>query len=243
MAQEISSALGVGLKITFPLLSPFNFAFDFPSRPQSPIISLSIIYSYHYPREYVRTARQVLLTLTVIFVSSMASTAPSTDRHCCIHPVLIHIILVNYLIPIPSSDSQELACLVLPIVLWLNLCTGIITTISRETFGGSYDVPPAGYIWSRANNAIHECMRVVVDPIAHFFTCFANHLRHISADGCPSFLTIGTPAPALGPHQLELQNLASCDCSKKDYIINEVPCLLILDGENNVYSYESMDTF
>jgi hypothetical protein len=45
------------------------------------------------------------------------------------------------------------------------------------------------------------------------------------------------------PHQLQSLKVASRDWIKKDYIIKEVPCPLILDATNIVYPYESTDVF
>jgi hypothetical protein len=45
------------------------------------------------------------------------------------------------------------------------------------------------------------------------------------------------------PHQLELLTVASRNWMKKDNIIQDVPCPLILDTANFVYPYESTDVF
>jgi hypothetical protein len=51
----------------------------------------------------------VLLTLTVVTVMVIARTAPSTPQRSGIRPVLIIIILVDYLIPIQWFNGQEVA--------------------------------------------------------------------------------------------------------------------------------------
>jgi hypothetical protein len=63
--------------------------------------------------------------------------APSTARRSEIHPVLIIIILVDYLIPIQWYNSQEVAWLVLPAAWWLNLWAEIIATEPREMLNGA----------------------------------------------------------------------------------------------------------
>jgi hypothetical protein len=45
------------------------------------------------------------------------------------------------------------------------------------------------------------------------------------------------------PHQLEWWKVASRDWIKKDYIMKEVLCPVILDVANIVYRYESTDVF
>jgi hypothetical protein len=67
------------------------------------------------------TALLVLLTLAVVIVIAMARTAPATARVSGIHPDLIIIIIVDYIIPIQRSKGYEVAWLVLPAAWWLNL--------------------------------------------------------------------------------------------------------------------------
>jgi hypothetical protein len=49
--------------------------------------------------------------------------------------------------------------------------------------------------------------------------------------------------PPVGPHLPELWHVAGHNQVKGDYIIKEVPCLLILDTTQIVYPYESTDVF
>ena len=60
-----------------------------------------------------------------------------------IHPVLIIIILVDYLIPIQWSDGQEVAWFLPPVGWLLNLCPEIITSVRRETLTGAFNLPLA----------------------------------------------------------------------------------------------------
>jgi len=67
----------------------------------------------------------------VIIVIAIASMAPLNARRAGIRPVLIIIILLDYLIPIQWSNGQEVAWFVLPAAWRLNLCPEIIATIAR----------------------------------------------------------------------------------------------------------------
>jgi hypothetical protein len=55
------------------------------------------------------TALRVLLTLAVIIAIAIAKMAPSTTGGTRFRPVVINIILVNYLIPIQWSNGQDVA--------------------------------------------------------------------------------------------------------------------------------------
>jgi hypothetical protein len=59
----------------------------------------------------------------------MPRMAPSTTWHSGIRPVLIIIILIDYLIPIQWSNSHEVARLVLQASWRLNLYTEIIAVV------------------------------------------------------------------------------------------------------------------
>ena len=91
---------------------------------------LPILHSLPFPSSYLTTLR-VLLTLAVIIVIAIASMAPLNARRAGIRPVLIIIILLDYLIPIQWSNGQEVAWFVLPAAWRLNLCPEIIATIAR----------------------------------------------------------------------------------------------------------------
>ena len=63
-------------------------------------------------------------------------------------------------------------------------------------------------------------------------------------EGCPPHLRRLTPAAAVvWPQPLELWKVASRDWIKTNYVINNVPCHLILDARNIVYAYESTNVF
>jgi hypothetical protein len=67
--------------------------------------------------------------------------APSTARRTGIHPVVIIIMLVDYLIPSQWSMGQEVALFVLPTAWRLNLCPGFTATMLRETLTGAFNLP------------------------------------------------------------------------------------------------------
>jgi len=105
--------------------------------------------------------------------------APSTARRYGIRPVLIIIILVDYLISNQSSHGQEVAWFVLPAAWEPNLGPGIITTIPRETLTGTLNLPQAGCLRIGAIDLIPKGMGVVPPPIVHLVAGFVNHLPHI----------------------------------------------------------------
>jgi hypothetical protein len=55
--------------------------------------------------------------------------------------VLIIINLIDCLIPIQWSNSQDIAWLVLPAAWWFNLYLEIIVTVSREMLAGAVNLP------------------------------------------------------------------------------------------------------
>jgi hypothetical protein len=79
----------------------------------------------------------VLLTLAFVILIAIIETAPSTAQNSGIHPVVIIILLVDYLIPIELSNAQEVACLVLPAAWWLSLWLVIIVIVPREMLFGA----------------------------------------------------------------------------------------------------------
>jgi hypothetical protein len=62
-------------------------------------LPLPILWTIPNPGRFL-TALHVLLTLAAVIVIAIARTAPSTARRSGIGPVVIIIILVDYLIPI-----------------------------------------------------------------------------------------------------------------------------------------------
>jgi hypothetical protein len=106
-------------------------------------------------------------------------TAHSTALHSGIRPVVIIIILVDYLVPFQWSNGQEVAWLVRPAAWWLNLCPEIIPTITREMLAGAFNLLQAGYLRIGAIDLIPEGMEVVPPPIVHLIVGFVKHLPHI----------------------------------------------------------------
>jgi len=90
------------LPIPHPVLSHLPFPLPiFPSLP--------------CPDSFLTALRVLLLLLTpaIIIDIAIARTALSTMQHSGIRSVLIHIMLVDYLIPIQLSNCQEVAWFVL----------------------------------------------------------------------------------------------------------------------------------
>jgi len=221
----------------------FNNSFPFTvSLPLPLSFPLPILCSLPFPCPFL-TALRVLLTFAIVIVIAIARTAPSTARRSGIGPVLIIIILVDYLIPIQWSNGQEVAWLVLSAAWWLHLCPEIIATVSREMLAGGFNLSRAGCLRIGAIDLIPKGPGVVPPPIVHLIAGFVKHLPHIWAERCTPLPKRWTPPPAVGPYQLELWKVASCDWIKKDYIIKEIPGPLILDAANIVYPYESTDVF
>jgi len=161
------------------------------------------------------------LTLAVVIAIAITRTAPSTAQHSGIRPVLIIIILVNYLIPIPWSNGQEVAWPVLPVPWWLNLSPEIIATIPRKMLTGAFNLPQDGCLQIGAIDSIPEGTGVAAPP--HLVSGFVKHLSHLWAKGCQPLPKRGTPAPVVGQHKLELWKVTSRDWIKKDYMINDLP--------------------
>jgi hypothetical protein len=93
--------------------------------------------------------------------------------------VLIIINLIDCLIPIQWSNSQDIAWLVLPAAWWFNLYLEIIATVSREMLAGAVNLPRAGCLRIGEINLIPEGSGVVPPPIVHLITGFVKHLPHI----------------------------------------------------------------
>jgi hypothetical protein len=69
------------------------------------------------------------------------------------------------------------------------------------------------------------------------------HFADVWAECCTPLPKRWTPAPEVGPHQLELWKVASRDWIKNEYIIKEVPGPLILHATKIVHPYVSTDVF
>ena len=169
--------------------------------------------------------------------------APSTARRSGIRPVLIIIMLVDYVIPIQCSNGQAVAWLVLLAAWQINLCPEIIATVPREALAAAFNHSLAGGLLIRAIELIPEDTEVVPPPIVHLIVGFAEHLPHLWVEGCAPLAKRWTPAPAVQPHQLELWKVASRDWIKNDYLMKEIPGPLMLDTTNIVYPYECTDVF
>jgi len=198
--------------------------------------------SVHFPSPFLTTLG-VLITVAVIIVIVIARTAPSTARRSGILPVPIVIILSKYLIPIQWSNGQEVAWFILPAAWRLNYCREIIRIVARDTLNGAFNLPRTGRLRNGAIYLIPESMGVVPPPMVHLVAGFVKHMPHIWAEGSPLLPKRRNPAPAVRAHEVELWKVASRDWIKKDYIKEEVPCPLVLDTANIVYTYESTDVF
>jgi len=157
------------LNNTFPFTVSLPLPLPFP---------LPVLSRLPFPGPFL-TALRVLLTLAVVLVIAIASTAPSTARRTGIRPVVIIIILVDYLILIQWSNGQEVAWFVLPTAWRFNLCPGIIATIPREILTGAFNLPRAGCLRIGAIDLIPEGTGIVPPPIVHLVTGFVKHLPHI----------------------------------------------------------------
>jgi hypothetical protein len=115
----------------------------------------------------------------VVIVIAIARTAPSTAWPSGIRPVLIIIILVDYPIPIQSSNSQEVAWLVVPAAWGFNLCLEIIATVPGETLAGAFHLRRAGCLQIGAIDLIPERTGGDLPPIVHLVAGFVKHLPHI----------------------------------------------------------------
>jgi uncharacterized membrane protein len=79
--------------------------------------------------------------VAVIIVIAIAMKTPSPARCSGIRPVVIIIILIDYLIPIQWSNSQSVAWFVLLAAGRLNLCREIIATIPTEMLTCALNLP------------------------------------------------------------------------------------------------------
>jgi hypothetical protein len=182
----------------------FNNTFSFTVSIPLPLpFPLPVLCSFPFPTPFL-TSLRVLLTLAIVIVIAIAKTAPSTARRSGIRPVLIIIILVDYLIPIPWSNGQEVAWLVLPGAWWFNLGPEIIATVPRETLAGAFILRRADCLRIAAIDLIPEGIGVIPPPIVPLVTGFVKHLPNIGAEGSPPLRNRRTPAPALQPHHLVL---------------------------------------
>jgi hypothetical protein len=123
---------------------PFTVSLRLPFLRCLPLpLPFPILCTLPFPGSFL-TALRVLLTLAVVIVIAIARMATYTARPSRICPVLIIIILVDYLIPIQSSNGQEVTWLVLPAAWWLNLSPEMIAPVPRETLTGALNLLRAG---------------------------------------------------------------------------------------------------
>jgi hypothetical protein len=115
----------------------------------------------------------------MVIIIVIARTAWSSARLSGICPVVIIIILVDYLIPIHQSTCQAVARLVLPAAWWLNLCQEIIATIPREMLTGAFNLPRAGSLQIGAIGLIPKGTGVIPPPIVHLIPGCVKHLPEI----------------------------------------------------------------
>jgi hypothetical protein len=122
------------------------------------------------------TALHVLRTFAVVIVIAIARTAPAPARRTGIRPVVIIIILVDYLNPIQWSNGQEVALFVMPIACQFNLWPEIIATVPRETLTGAFSLPRAGCLRIGAIDLIPEGTGIFPPPFVHLVMGFVKHL-------------------------------------------------------------------
>jgi hypothetical protein len=125
--------------------SPFTVSLPLPLAFPLPVLSrlpfpLPLLCSLPFPGPFLTTLC-VLLTLAVVIGIAITRTAPSTTRCTGSRPVLIIIKLVDYLISIQWSNSQEVARFVLAADWRLNLCPEIMATVPRNTLTGAFNLP------------------------------------------------------------------------------------------------------
>ena len=113
------------------------------------------------------------------FIFCSCWMAASTTRRFRIRPVVITIILVDYLILIQSSKGEEVAWLVLPAAWWLNLCTGIIDTIPRKTLAAAFNLPRPGCLRIGEIDLIREGTGVIPPSIVYLIAGFVKHFPDI----------------------------------------------------------------
>jgi len=98
-----------------------------------------MLWSLPFPSAILK-AVCVILTLAIIIVIAIARSAPPTARYSGISPVLIIIILVDYLSTIQWSNGQEVSQLALLATWRLNLCPEIVATVPREMLAGAFNL-------------------------------------------------------------------------------------------------------
>ena len=125
------------------------------------------------------TALRVFLTLAVVIIIATARSAPCNAWNCAIRPVLIIIILIEYLIPHQWSTGLEVAWLVLLADWWLNGCPEIIATRQRGTLAGACNLPQGGCAWIGVIDLIPQGTGVVPPPIVHLIAGFVQYLPRI----------------------------------------------------------------
>jgi len=162
---------------------PFTVSLPLPLPFPLPILNLlgfplPIRCSLPYPCPLF-AALHVLLTLIVVIVISISRTAPSTSLRTWIQAVLVALNLVQYLIPIQWSNSQEVGSLVLPAAWWLNICPEIIATMPRETLSDAINLCRAGCLQIGVIDLIPEGMWVILPPIVRLVARFVKHLPHL----------------------------------------------------------------
>ena len=192
------------IPIPLPIPLPFLHCLPLPL----PVVSrlpfpLAILGSVPVPGCFL-TALHVLLTLAVIIVIAIASTAPSTARCSTICPVLINIICVDYLIPIQLSHGGEVSWFVLRAASRLNCCPEIIATVPRETIAGGFNCQQAGCLRIGVIDMIPKGTGIVPRLVVHLVVGFVKQLPSIWAEDSPPRPKRRTPARAVQPPQLEL---------------------------------------
>jgi hypothetical protein len=125
------------------------------------------------------TAMGVLLTLAVIIVIAIARTAPSNAQRCRLCPVLIIIMLNNYLIPFQWANGLEVVGHILLPASRLNLCPEIIATVPRRILPGAFNLPRAGCLLHAVIDIASKGPSVVTLPIFHWVTGLVKYLPQI----------------------------------------------------------------
>jgi len=212
MEWELSSPPGVCVTIPFTvphhIPNPFHFPFLFS-------VTISVPFSSFVP--FLFTVPFSLPCMSswplILFLQlPWRRIAPSTAQCSGIRPVLIMIIFFNYLIPIPWSNVQEVAWLVLPAVWQLNFCPEIIVTVQRQMNTGVFILLQPRLLPIGAMDLIPEGTVVVSPPIVEMFPVFDKLLAHISAEGNSPLPKRWTPAHEV--RQLTTsENTNCCSCS------------------------------
>jgi len=115
-----------------------------------------------------------LLTLTTVIVITIARTALSISQCTRIPPVPIIIILVNYLIPTPWSNGQEVIWFVLLAAWWFNLCPEVITTLPTDTLSSAFNLPQDGCLQIGMIYLIPNRTGVLPPPIDYLVSSLLN---------------------------------------------------------------------